>query len=274
MDLKIEGLVAIVTGASVGIGREVALELSKNGATVALVSRDMKRLAAAESYIKDETKWAPAPSGELFCIARDVTAPDTPARVVDEVVQKYGRLDILVNNAGRAHSGGLMDSTEEDWQSMTDVKLHSMRRFCKAAIPQMQKNSWGRIVNMSSIGGIYPNPNLLISHVLSAAINNLTKSLALEVGKYGILVNAIGIGAVDTENMTINMLPALRMARPELSALSDEELLKRLSGERIPIGRAGSVQDIAAIAAFLVSKRNGFVTGDTIEASGGADRYS
>jgi 3-oxoacyl-[acyl-carrier protein] reductase len=209
-----------------------------------------------------------------MCIPRDVTALYAPAQVVEEVVQKYGRLDILVNNAGRAHSGGLMDSTEEDWQSMTDVKLHSMRRFCKAAIPHMQKNNWGRIVNMSSIGGIYPNPNLFISHVLSAAINNLTKSLALEVGKYGILVNAIGIGAVDTENMTNNMLPALRIARPELSELSDEEFLKRISAERIPIGRVGSTQDIAVIAAFLASRRNGFVTGDTIQASGGADRYS
>jgi 3-oxoacyl-[acyl-carrier protein] reductase len=268
MDLQIEGLIAIVTGASVGIGREVALELSQNGVTVALVSRDAKRLAAAQTYIKSQT------NGEVIWIDGDVTLPETPHRVVDEVVKKFGRLDILVNNAGRAHSGGLMDSSESDWQSMTDVKLHSMRRFCKAAIPQMQKNHWGRIVNMSSIGGIYPNPHLLISHVLSAGINNFTKSLALEVGKFGILVNAIGIGAVDTENMTTNMLPALRATRPEFSDLSDEEVLKRISAERIPIGRAGQAKDIAAIAAFLASNRNGFITGDTIEASGGADRYS
>jgi 3-oxoacyl-[acyl-carrier protein] reductase len=156
---------------------------------------------------------------------------------------------------------------------MTGVKLTSMRRLCRAAIPYMQKKRWGRIVNMSSIGGIYPNPKLLISHVLSAAINNLTKSLALEVAQDGILVNAIGIGAVATDNWANNMIPALRKSRAELSSLSDDEVLSRISAELTPIGRAGTPEEIAAIAAFLCSNRNGFVTGDTIEASGGADRF-
>ena len=96
-------------------------------------------------------------------------------------LRQFGSLDILVNNAGRAHAGGLMSSTEEDWTEMTAVKLTSMRRLCKAAIPDMREKRWGRIVNMSSIGGIYPNPKLFVSHVLSAAINNLTKSLALKL---------------------------------------------------------------------------------------------
>jgi 3-oxoacyl-[acyl-carrier protein] reductase len=126
---------------------------------------------------------------------------------------------------------------------------------------------------MSSIGGIYPNHKLLISHVLSAAINNLTKSLALEVAADGILVNAIGIGAVATDNWANNMIPALRHARPELAHLSDDEILSKISAERTPTGRAGDPRDIAAIAAFLASNRNRFVTGDTIEASGGADRF-
>jgi 3-oxoacyl-[acyl-carrier protein] reductase len=126
---------------------------------------------------------------------------------------------------------------------------------------------------MSSIGGIYPNPKLFVSHVLSAAINNLTKSLAMEVAKDGILVNAIGIGAVATDNWTNNMVPAVRQARQEFSTLSDDEVIARISAELTPVGRAGTAQEIAAIAAFLSSDRNGFVTGDTIEASGGADRF-
>jgi 3-oxoacyl-[acyl-carrier protein] reductase len=166
-----------------------------------------------------------------------------------------------------------MTSTEEDWEEMTGVKLTSMRRMCKAAIPHMQKAGWGRIVNMSSIGGIYPNPKLLVSHVLSGAINNLTKSLALEVAKDGILVNAIGIGAVATDNWANNMVPAVRRTRKEFSTLSDDEVIARISTELTPVGRPGSAQEIAAIAAFLSSDRNGFVTGDTIEASGGADRF-
>jgi 3-oxoacyl-[acyl-carrier protein] reductase len=109
--------------------------------------------------------------------------------------------------------------------------------------------------------------------VLSAAINNLTKSLALEVAKDGILVNAIGIGAVATDNWANNMIPTVRRFRPELAGLSDDEVLSRISAELTPVGRAGSAREIAAIAAFLGSARNGFVTGDTIEASGGADRF-
>ena len=182
-------------------------------------------------------------------------------------------MDILVNNAGRAHAGGLMTSTEEDWAEMTGVKLTSMRRLCKAAIPHMKQGRWGRIVNMSSIGGAHPNPKLFVSHVLSAAINNLTKSLSLEVAGDGILVNAIGIGAVETDNWVNNMVPAVRKTRPEFADLTDEEVIVRISAERTPVGRAGKPVEIAAIAAFLCSDRNGFVTGDTIEASGGADRF-
>ncbi len=208
----------------------------------------------------------------MASLAADVSEPESAALIVGKAIETFGGINILVNNAGRAHAGTLMSSTEDDWEEMTGVKLTSMRRMCKAAIPQMQKARWGRIVNMSSIGGIYPNPKLFVSHVLSAAINNLTKSLALEVAKDGILVNAIGIGAVATDNWANNMIPAVRKARPEFSALSDDEVITQISAELTPVGRPGSAREIAAIAAFLSSDRNGFVTGDTIEASGGADR--
>lgn len=264
MDLEIKGRVAIVTGGSVGIGFAVAKELQENGVKLLIAARDQVRLRQAEQSL---------PDGDVVSIALDVADPKAAEQITELAINRYGKIDILVNNAGRAHSGGLMQSSEEDWTGMTDVKLTAMRRLCKAAIPHMQKQRWGRIVNMSSIGGTYPNKKLLISHVLSAAINNLTKALALEVAADGILVNAIGVGAVATENMTNNMIPSVRQARPEFAALSDEEVLARISAERTPIGRAGEPREIAAIAAFLASNRNGFVTGDTIEASGGAERF-
>jgi len=163
--------------------------------------------------------------------------------------------------------------SDADWQAMTETKLSAMRRFCRAVIPHMRERHWGRIVNISSIGGIYPNYKLMVSHVLSAAINNLTRSLALEVARDGILVNAIGVGAVVTENWANNMLPSVRQRRPELRSYSDETLVKLLGEEMTPVGRFGRPDEIAALAAFLASDRNGFVTGDTIEASGGADRF-
>ena len=267
MDLEISGRVAVVTGASAGIGLAVAQEFLANDVAVVIAARDVSRLRAAETMLLEQR------AAKVASIAVDVSAPDAAELIVDKAITTFGSLDILVNNAGRAHAGGLMTSTEEDWTEMTAVKLTSMRRLCKAAIPQMKKNRWGRIVNMSSIGGIYPNPKLFVSHVLSAAINNLTKSLALEVAKDGILVNAIGIGAVATDNWANNMIPTVRRSRPELAGLSDDEVLSRISAELTPVGRAGSAREIAAIAAFLGSARNGFVTGDTIEASGGADRF-
>ena len=267
MELGIVGKSAVVTGASAGIGFAVARELVENGVSVLIVARDEKRLTIAEERLRQRDR------AKVASLALDVVSAGAGDRIVEAAVSTLGSLDILVNNAGRAHAGGLMTSSDEDWDEMTVLKLTSMRRLCKAAIPHMKPKRWGRIVNMSSIGGIYPNPKLLISHVLSAAINNLTKSLALEVASDGILVNAIGIGAVATDNWATNMLPAVRRSRAEMANLSDDEVLVQVGAEMTPVGRAGTPEEIAAIAAFLVSARNGFVTGDTIEASGGADRF-
>ena len=111
---------------------------------------------------------------------------------------------------------------------MIDVKIYSLINTCKLIAPIMKKNKWGRIVNMSSIGGIYPNPKLTISHGLSAAINNLTRSLSLDLAPYNIIANAIGIGAVRTKNWEENMLPKVRQTRKDLANLDDEVIIKQL----------------------------------------------
>jgi 3-oxoacyl-[acyl-carrier protein] reductase len=267
MNLEIDDRVAIVTGASAGIGHAVALELASNGSRVAMVARNEKQLKQAAHEIRERT------SVDILTIPTDVGKPEAAGEIVTKAIDHFGRVDILINNAGRAQAGGLLVATEEDWAEMIELKLHAMRRLCRAAIPEMRKRKWGRIVNMTSIGAIYPNPKLMVSHALSAAISNLTRSLALEFANDGVLVNAIGIGAVLTENWARNMTPSVRKERAEFSALTDEEIVARLGAERTPVGRFGAPEEIAAIAAFLVSNRNGFVTGDTIEASGGADRF-
>src|SRR5271156_948560 len=157
MDLGISGRVAVVTGASAGVGFAVAQELLANGASVIIAARDPAGLRSAKTALLEQ------PGAKVGSIAVDVTAPEAAGQVVDHTISTFGSVDILVNNAGRAHSGSLMSSTEEDWDEMTAVKLASMRRFCKAVIPHMQKGHWGRIVNRSSIGGISPNPKLLLS---------------------------------------------------------------------------------------------------------------
>jgi 3-oxoacyl-[acyl-carrier protein] reductase len=266
MNLGIKDRVAIVTGGSAGIGLAVVEELLENGANVCVVARKEARLLASVRTLQ-------VASERVLAIVADVADPLSAVSIVDQTISKFGHLDILVNNAGRGHAGGLMSSSEDDWEDMTAVKLTATRMLCKAAIPAMRTRRWGRIVNMSSIGGIYPNPKRLISDMLSAGINNITKSIALEVASDGILVNAIGVGAIATEDWAANMIPALRRTRPDFVDLSDEQILVRVGAERTPIGRAGDPREIAALAVFLASDRNGFITGDTIEASGGADRF-
>jgi 3-oxoacyl-[acyl-carrier protein] reductase len=211
MNLGISDRVALVTGASAGIGFAIAKEFIENHASVVIVARGAARLRAAEAALRSQT------TKQVLAIVADVASPDAPQSIIDQVVFQFGQLDILVNNAGRAHAGNLLESSEQDWTEMTDTKLSATRRLCKAVIPVMRARGWGRIVNMSSIGGKYPNPKLFISQVLSAAINNFTKSLALEVAADGILVNAIGCGAIDTDNWANNMVPTVRRARPELA---------------------------------------------------------
>ncbi|WP_108701438.1 SDR family NAD(P)-dependent oxidoreductase [Phytobacter sp. SCO41] len=267
MDLKLTGKVALVTGARTGIGFSICEELAANGAHLVMVSRQESALILAAKKIADKYGVSALP------VAGDVTDPHLPARVVEHAETVFQGIDLLVNNAGRAHAGTLLTTSEEDWQLMTETKFSAMRRFCKAVIPGMQKRNWGRIVNISSIGGIYPNPQLTVPHALSAAINNLTRSLALSVAPDGILVNAIGVGAVATDNWAQNMLPNVRHRRPELAEKTDDEVMALLGKEKTPVGRFGLPEDIAAITAFLLSDRNQFVTGQTIEASGGAERF-
>ena len=267
MDLKLTGKVALVTGARTGIGFSICEELAANGAHLVMISRQESALILAAKKIADKYGVSALP------VAGDVTDPHLPARVVEHAETVFQGIDLLVNNAGRAHAGTLLTTSEEDWQLMTETKFSAMRRFCKAVIPGMQKRNWGRIVNISSIGGIYPNPQLTVSHALSAAINNLTRSVALSVAPDGILVNAIGVGAVATDNWAQNMLPNVRHRRPELAEKTDDEGMALLGKEKTPVGRFGLPEDIAAITAFLLSDRNQFVTGQTIEASGGAERF-
>jgi 3-oxoacyl-[acyl-carrier protein] reductase len=267
MNLGIAGKTAIVTGASAGIGRAIAREFAESGVNLVLVARGAERLSKTAKDIGNRF------AVEVLPIAADVGSPDEPDHVVASALERFGRVDILVNNAGRACAGGIMAASESEWEEMTATKLSAMRRFCRAVIPHMRQRHWGRIVSISSIGGIHPNYRLMISHALSAAINNLTRSIALEVARDGILVNAIAAGAILTDNWASNMLPAVRKQRTGLVNQSDEAIVKLLGEEMTPVGRFGQPEEIAAIAAFLASDRNGFITGHTVEASGGADRF-
>lgn len=267
MNLGIKDKVALITGGSTGIGYATARMFLEEGAKVFIVARTEDRLMAAAKELKEAT------GGEIGYASIDLGKPGDAEKAVGEAAKTFGGLHILVNNAGRAHAGGLLQTEEADWRDMAEVKIFGMLEACRAAHPHMKKAGWGRIVNISSIGGAYPTPKLMISHSLSAAINNFTKSFALEVAKDNILVNAVGCGAVMTENWKNNMIGRVREDHPEWSNLSDEEVFTELGALKTPVGKFGEPEDIAAVAAFFASDRNRFVTGDAIEASGGADQF-
>lgn len=267
MEFGLNNKVTFITGASAGIGLSTAQVFAIENAQVIICGRDLNNLREAKKTIKSLT------GKDIDFFQCDTSEYDQVEIVVREICKKYGKIDILINNAGKAKAGGIIDSSHEDWKSMIDVKIFSLINTCKTICPIMKKNMWGRIINISSIGGTYPNPKLTISHGLSATINNLTKSLALELAPFNILVNAIGVGAVRTKNWEENMLPKVRSTRTDLANLSDEEIIKKIGKELTPVGRFGKPLEIAQISAFLSSECNGFVTGSIIEASGGADRF-
>ena len=267
MDLGLKDKIAFITGASSGIGLATAELFAKEGAKVIICGRNQSNLEKAKVEIKKIT------NTDVDYFSCDTSKFDQVEPVVKKITDKYERIDILINNAGKAQAGGVVDAPNEAWSSMIDVKIYSLINTCKIIAPIMKKNNWGRIVNMSSIGGIYPNPKLTISHGLSAAINNLTKSLSLDLAPYNIIVNAIGIGAVRTKNWEENMLPKVRQTRKDLASFKDDEIIKKIGKELTPVGRFGKPIEIAQIACFLCSECNGFVTGSVIEASGGADKF-
>jgi|TARA_B100001964_G_C14139483_1_gene556707 3-oxoacyl-[acyl-carrier protein] reductase len=267
MDLEIKNKIALVTGSSSGIGLSTAIELIKNGTKVWICARNESKLLEAEEIIKKETKENP------FIFQVDVSKEKEITKMIDHIQEKHSKIDILINNAGRAQAGGVLDTNTDQWIDMFNLKVLAMTNLCKLVIPKMIENKWGRIVNMSSIGGVYPNPKLTISHALSAAIINITKSLALDVANKRILINSIGIGAINTDNWKSNMIPKVKKTRPDLSKLKDHEIIKKLGAELTPVGRFGKPEEIAWLACYLASNKNGFITGANIDASGGADKF-
>ena len=236
----IRGKVALVTGGSRGIGRQVALALAGEGADVAVnyVANSEKAELVCEE-IRD--------SGlHSMCIRADVSSAADVARMVDEVRRGLGDIQILVNNAGIARPQRLEDITEKDWDDIVDTNLKSAFLVTQSVLPDMRRRSWGRIINMSSVaaqlGGVV-GPHYAAS---KAGMTGLTHSYAFLLSREGITVNTIAPALIATEMVTSNP-----NARPDL----------------IPVGRFGTVQEVSDVVVALL--RNGYITGQTININGG-----
>jgi 3-oxoacyl-[acyl-carrier protein] reductase len=254
LELGLEGKVAIVTGASEGLGRATAEKLARCGAKVGMAARRPDVLEAAARAIQKAT------GGEVLALPTDVTRADQVEQFVGAVIRRWGGVDVLLNNAGTSSAAGFEGVDEKAWQYDWDLKVMGAIRFCRLVIPSMKARGGGAIVNVTTIGGKTPNPKSLPTSVTRAAGINLTKSLAHEYAADQIRVNTICLGVVKSAQWT------RRFKGGDLDAFYADMAKQR----RIPLGRLGEAEEFADLVAFLVSARARFITGTSINFDGGA----
>ena len=237
-----EKKVAVVTGASRGIGRQIAISMAKEGAVVIVnYNGSAAKAEQAKSY-----------GVQALVVAGDVTDPNTAVRTFDETIRTFGRVDILVNNAGITKDNLIMKMSEEEFDKVIEVNLKGAFNCIKHVSRQMLKQKSGRIINISSVSGVMGNAGQANYCASKAGVIGLTKSVAREIGSRGITVNAIAPGFIDTEMTAV---------------LPDD--VKKAMGEQIPLKHFGETKDIAEAVAFLASDEAAYVTGQVLHVDGG-----
>jgi 3-oxoacyl-[acyl-carrier protein] reductase len=243
--MSFEGKVALVTGASRGIGQAIALELARAGALVIGTATTDAGAEAISAYLKE--------AGNAGCGLRlQVTEESACEEIIDSITQQFGPVTILVNNAGITRDNLLIRMKDEEWDAVMATNLRPVYKLSKAVMRGMMKARWGRIINIASVVGATGNPGQTNYSAAKAALFGFTKSLAREIGSRGVTVNAVAPGFIDTD-MT--------------KSLPDEQKAKLV--EQIALGRLGNPQDIADAVGFLASDKAAYITGNTLHVNGG-----
>jgi 3-oxoacyl-[acyl-carrier protein] reductase len=259
MDLGLAGRVAVVAGASQGLGLACARELAAEGATVVLCARDPGRLEAACESIR-------AAGGTCAGIPADVAQDGAPAAVVARALEDHGRVDVLVPNSGGPPAGRFEELPPEAWDAATSLLLRSAVGFARAALPAMRAQGSGRIIGITSVAVKQPVDGLILSNALRSAVTGFLRTLANEVAGAGITVNAVLPGYMATDRMK-------HLIERDAAAAGigiDEQAARTAAA--IPIGRLGEPREFAAMVAFLASDRASYVTGQSIVVDGGLNR--
>lgn len=249
MDLQLKGRTAVVTGASMGIGRGIAIALAAEGVKLAIVARRRELL----QQLREEIEGAGGP--ETAVIVQNVMADDAAARIRDAAVQALGAVDILINCAGGSRPL-LIDAAEERWEEAMTLNFTRQRQITHAILPGMIERKWGRIITIS---GKSEPERLNAAFAAKAAVHAWAKGLSRDVGRFGVTVNSIAPGRIMSEQILRNY---------------PEEERKRFSEHEIPVGEYGQPVDLANLAVFLASPLARYITGTVIPVDGGLRRYS
>lgn len=260
MDLRLRGKVAMVSGASKGIGKAVALGLAEEGVHLALNARGPEALEKLAGEIRRQH------DVETLAVAGDMTQAEDIKRFVARTVERFARVDVLVNNAGSSQGGVFWDVPERVWLDSWGLKLFGYVRLMQAVIPHMIRQGGGRIVNIVGNSGKQPIPTMLPGGSANAALLTITKGVADSVAKHNIVVNAVNPGPIRTERWD-GLMERLGKELGMSAAEYEKTFVKD-----IPAGRVGRPEEIADLVLFLVSERASYLTGISITADGGMTR--
>jgi 3-oxoacyl-[acyl-carrier protein] reductase len=257
MDLGLDGKVALVSAASAGIGRAVAIEMANEGANVSICARGKEVLERTAAEVRNY-------GAQVIAVQADVTKAEDVQRVIAETVQAFDRIDVLVNNAGEGWAGHSVDTTDEEWEYSMAVNVYSAVRFTRGVVPYMRKQGGGRIVNISSVSGHTMIGGLVDYQAAKAAMLAFSKTMSIDLAVDNILVNCVCPALIQTplwDRLADSLVPAVGQTR--------QEVFQNLADQMLVIKRYGTVEEVAAVVAFLASERASFITGSAYDVDGG-----
>lgn len=246
MDLGLKGKVALVTGGSKGIGRASAIGLAAEGASVAISARKQSDLDAAADDIRSRA------GAEVLTVSADCTVGADVTAMVRTVLERFGRIDILVNSIGAARVGSFLKLSDQDWQESLALKLMGQIRVAREVFPHMQKQRWGRIINVIGTHAAFPEAHAMPAGVANAGLMNFTKALAELGARDGVLVNGVHPGTVRTDRLAYLLKQGM------------EYDLKQIT-----LGRFAEPEELASVIVFLASERSSYMCGSFVTVDGG-----
>lgn len=258
METGLKGRVVIIAGASQGIGRAAAAAFAREGARLAIFSRNEKSIAQAAEELRSKYQV------DVYAQALDITDTDAVQQFVQQAAGKFGQIDVCVPNAGGPPAKNFLSTTVDEWRKAIDTNFLSAVVLAKVVIPHMQKNHWGRVITVTSITSKQPIADLVLSNAVRPAVMALMKSLSVEFGGDNITFNNVGPGYTTTER-----LGSLAATRALAAGVTQQEVYKRWA-TNVPLKRLASPEEVADTIVWLASERASYITGHTILVDGGS----